>query len=137
VIRTLVRVRPDPADGVAEPRTGDRLQQVIDRIRFECLDRILVVGGHEDDVRMRRAAAIQVLEKLEAVEPGHPDVQEHDIGRQLRHRVDCARSIRRFADHLDIGLASQHQPDAFAREILVINNQGSKHDHLPRRDYSA
>ena len=51
---------PRPLDRDLEARLIDRLQQVVDRVDLERLDRVLIVRGDEDDVRRgagRRPAA--------------------------------------------------------------------------------
>ena len=50
------RRRRGPLDGLLEPRRLDRLQQVVDRVHLERLDRVLVERGDEHDAAAPAAA---------------------------------------------------------------------------------
>ena len=73
-----------------------RLQQVIDCALLKRVDRELVVRGDEDHVRSAR----ERLRGLDAVELGHPDVQEHDVGVETAHHRDRLAAVARLADDL-------------------------------------
>ena len=75
-----------------EPRRIDRLQQVVDRVDLERFDRVLIVRGHEDDVRSRGAAVEHPPRDLEARESRHLHVEKHQVGLQA---VDRRRAPRR------------------------------------------
>ena len=62
-----------------EPLGAERLQQVVDRVHLERAQRVLVVGGDEDD----RQVAPEQLEHLEAVELRHLHVEQHQVRLQL------------------------------------------------------
>ena len=66
-----------PLDAGGQARHLDRLQHVVDGAGLEGLDRMLVVGGHEDHVRL----AAELAGDVEPGELGHLDVEEHDRGR--------------------------------------------------------
>ena len=68
----------EPRDGRRKPRRREWFHHVVDRALLEGRHRMLVVGGDEYHV----APAIGLLSDFEAVQAGHLDVEEHDVGRQ-------------------------------------------------------
>ena len=70
--------RLDAPERHVEPLVGERLQQVVERPRFERLERVDVVGGHEDDVRDQ--ARPQLLQHVESGALRHLDVEKHQVG---------------------------------------------------------
>ena len=70
-------------DGRLEPRCLHGLEKVVDRRALERLQRVLVVGGDEDE--QRKGAVVvgpvlcQRLRRLEAAHAGHADVEEDDV----------------------------------------------------------
>ncbi len=50
----------------------ERLQQIVERMRFESLDRIMIVGSGEDDDR--RGVRRNLAQNAESVNLGHFDV---------------------------------------------------------------
>src|SRR3546814_8824914 len=55
-----------------------RLHQIIDRLRLERADRMVRIGGDEDDER--RLDLHQALNHRKTVEPRHLDVEEDEVG---------------------------------------------------------
>ena len=55
---------------VREPARLDRLEQVVDGVHLERLDRVLVVGRHEDDLRLRMPARSSRRATSNPVRPG-------------------------------------------------------------------
>ena len=69
-----------PAERALEVPRIDRLEQVVDRVHRERVERVLFVRGRENDDRLDR----QARQHLEAIQPRHLDVEETDVGRQPR-----------------------------------------------------
>ena len=65
-----------------QPLRLGRLQHVVDRALLERADRVLVVRGDEDDV----GAAGERPRRLDAVHPGHADVEKDDVGLEALRR---------------------------------------------------
>ncbi len=65
--------------GARELLAPDRLQQVADRLRFECLQRVLVVGSREDDGG-RLVQRAEMTRRFDAVHARHAHVEQHDVG---------------------------------------------------------
>src|SRR5262245_40320344 len=78
---------------------GHRLQQVVDRVHLEGLERVLVEGGDEDD----RLLPPDQLEHLEPRELRHLDVEEHEVGLQLRDRLHRLEAVAALPHELDPG----------------------------------
>ena len=106
-----------------EPLGLDRLQEIVDRIHREGIDRVFVIRGGEDDERI----AVEALQQIESGQPGHLDVQEQHIDvvrAKKRHR---RFRIRRAAHDLDARgcLKQTHQP--LHRQPLVVDDVGTQH----------
>ena len=67
-----------PAYRLGEPVGAHRLEHVVDGVQVEGVDRVLVVGGDEDDRRRGRERR-QHLGQLEPGQAGHPDVEEDRV----------------------------------------------------------
>ena len=103
---------------LAQTFGADRLQQVVDRVHLECADRVLVVGGREDH---RHVAADQV-EHLEAVELRHLDVEEQQVGRQLRHGLHRLEAVGALRHDLDVRFGGQVLAEDRPRQRLVVHD---------------
>jgi riboflavin biosynthesis pyrimidine reductase len=54
---TASRRRPctrQPSNGLGQARPRDRLEQIVDRLQLEGIDRVLVEGGAEDQLGAQR-----------------------------------------------------------------------------------
>ncbi len=61
-----------------EALVDERLQQVVEGVGVECLDRIAVEGRDEND--HRHAGLRNAAQHLETVDARHLDVEEHQVG---------------------------------------------------------
>lgn len=59
---------------------------------------------------------------LDAVQFGHPDVHEHDVGIEVRHQRDGLRAVARLADDVDVVRVVQDHPQSGAHEGLVVGD---------------
>ena len=82
-----------------QPRAVDRLQQVVDRLQLERIDRVLVERRAEDDRGPRPAKRRRHFESAAA---GHLNVEQHQIGRELGDALDRLHAVFGLADDLDI-----------------------------------
>ena len=62
----------------------NRFQKVINRIHFECTQRILVEGGGKYDGRLAR----QLREQFESIHAGHLNIEKNRVDRILRQVPD-------------------------------------------------
>src|SRR5215208_4501455 len=80
---------------------GQWLQEIVERMRLECLQCVSVVRGDEDNERqVHRCGA---GEHLKSIEPRHPDVQKHQVRPQGLDGLDRLESVPRLADDDDVG----------------------------------
>ena len=115
-----------------EPRRIDRLQQIVDRVDLERLDRVLIEGRDEDDVRRRAAAVEHPARHLEAGQPRHLHVEKHDIGLQPLDRRQRLDAVAGLADDLDAADLPEQVAQLVARQLLVVDEHGAQ-VHASRR----
>ena len=78
----------------------DRLHQVVDGVHAEGLQRVLAVGGDEDD-RGRVLELVKCLGKLHSARLGHGNVKEDDLGLGLHELLDRLAGARGLGNRLD------------------------------------
>ncbi len=74
--------------------------QIIDRLGFERLQRVVGIG--RDEHEQRRLDLHQALDDREAVETGHLDVEEDKVGLVGLDGADRFAPVLAFVDDLDI-----------------------------------
>ncbi len=119
-----------------EPLRVDRLHQIIDRLDLERGDRELVEGGDEDDGR-RRLLAGERARDVDAVEAGHGDVEQQQVGRQGFGHADRAFAVARRSDQVDVGELREEQLQPFGRKRFVVGDQEPKRRLIHRHDPTA
>ena len=112
----------DPVHGRREPVLVDRLHQIIDRLRVERAERMLVECGDEHE--QRRLDVHQPLDHRKSVEPRHLDVEEDEVGLVGLDLADRFASVGGGRDYLDIVMRLQSQLQALRREGLVVDQNG-------------
>ena len=98
---------------------------------FERADRVLVVRGHENDGR--GAGGLQRAHDPEAVQFGHLDVEEDEVGRQPLDGGHRLGAVRRLADHFDVGLCREEAEDPLPRYRLIVNDERANLPHADLR----
>lgn len=117
--RTTCQLAFGARNRFGQPLGLDRLEQIVDGVHGEGLDRVLGVGGDEHDHRR----ALQRGQQVEAVGAAEIDVEEDQLRRGARdglHRVGHALGL---AHDLDRGMVGQQATHRLARQMLVIDNQ--------------
>jgi hypothetical protein len=92
-------------------------------VHLERLQRVLVVGGHEDDDG--RPAGTERLEDREPVQLRDLHVEEDEVGAELADRIHRLAAVAALADDLDVGLGLEEAAETIAGERLVVDDQGS------------
>ena len=64
----------------------------------------------------------QRLGDFDAIEAGHLDVEQHDIGLELADRVARFSPVPALGDQLALGPRRHHSAQSLAREWLVVGN---------------
>ncbi len=106
----------------------DRLHDVVDGARLEALGLILglLQAGHEDDRDpLRGFVGLETAAHLEPVHAGHPDIQEHQVGRGREFEgLACARrrehlviSPERFGEGANIRGPVVHDQNAGGLQV--------------------
>ena len=109
-----------PLHGQAEPNRVDRLEQVVDRVDLERLDGMLIIRGDEDDVR-RRARVEHPARDLEAGQPRHLHVEEHEVGLQAVDGRQRFHAVARLSDDLDPAQLSEQKSQLIPGQLLVVD----------------
>ena len=110
-----------------ETIAAERLQQVVDRVHLEGLQRVLVVGGDEHD--RRHPIGADLLDDAKAVAHRHLHVEEHQIGMLMLNRADRLLAVGAFADELDVFFLRQQPDDTLARHRFVVHHHRSNFAH--------
>ena len=66
------------------------------------------------------------LEHLEAVELRHLDVEEHQVGRELGHRLDGVEAVAAFGHNRDARMRAEKLAHDRARQRLVVDDDDAK-----------
>ena len=102
---------------------GLRLQHVAGGAGPQRLEEValVVVHGQDQDGDLGRLA----LDLTRCLQPGqlrHPHVEDREVGALADRCVAGLRSVRRFADHLDVGLALEQQPQTGADDPVIVGD---------------
>src|SRR5262249_26536270 len=117
----LFKLRPRPLQRFFKAFIVKWLEQVIERVELKRPYRILVVGRHKNDDR--QLICSNLFQHPEAVEVGHLDIEEDEVGRVSPDRAQRFAAVRAFADDRELNSAAQQIADAPSRQNLVINDQ--------------
>src|SRR5271169_6551566 len=100
------------------------LEDVALRARLEAAaeEAALAVRREDQHCRLRHLLR-QDLRRLEPVHPGHADVHDHHVGPAALRERDGALAVARLADHADVRRARQRQSQAFADDLVVVDDQ--------------
>ena len=120
------------ADALGELLGRDVLEQEAAGARAQRLVDVLVeVEGGQHDHPHRRVVVARgddAAGRLDAVELGHADVHQHDVGLQPARHVDRLHAVDGLADHLDVVLGVEDHLEAGADERLVVGDHDA-HAH--------
>ncbi len=86
-----------------------RFQQVVNRMRFECLQRIVIVGRGKYDGRWL-LQQLQVLRRFQAVHAWHANIQQQHVRLLGCAQLQCLMAIGRFTADLTAADVTQHCP---------------------------
>ena len=102
-------VAPHPLQRLGQALVLDRFQQVVEGMRLEGLDRVVVEGGDEDNGR--QIAAGQGAQHVEAVHAGHLDIEKHQVGIALPDDLQCFAPVGGLGNDLDVTDIAQAVPE--------------------------
>ena len=119
---------------VDAPRTLDRciqlfgldgLEQVGQCLGLERAKRVLIEAGDEDHQRERNRACNRA-QHFESIQPRHLNVEKDQVRSQPLSQLQRPQSIFRLANDFDPRAARQQPAQAYARGLLVINQQAAQ-----------
>ena len=112
-------------EGAVEAVGAEGFEEIVDGVGVEGAHGVLVEGGDEDD----GGAGVDEFEDFEAVELGHLDVEEEEVGGVLGDGLYGFEAVGAFGGELDVGVGAEHLAQKGARQLLVVDNDGPQH-HL-------
>lgn len=131
----------DRADGLAELRHGDALQEIAAGTVLERVEDVLViVERRQDDDAHLRPALLDGARCLDAVELRHAHIHEHDVGQALPvllDELDELAAVAGEAGDFHVGIGIQHDAETLADELLVICNHDLDLVHHKKLDASS
>lgn len=93
---------------------------------------VLVEGGHHDHAhRVGDARSGQGPGDLQTVQPGHADVDETHVGTHPAGEFDALGAVGGLADHFEVGLGAEDQPETGTDHFLVVRDQYARPGPVP------
>ena len=108
------------------PLLVERLQQVVDRVHLERLDRILVKGGGENDLGKSDFLVEQFLDDAEAVEAGHLHVEKDQVGIVLADQVDAFEPVLALGHDVHVADIFQQEGKFVAGKLFIVHDDGGQ-----------
>src|SRR5579863_5253241 len=69
---------------------------------------------------------------LEAVEVGHPDIEQNNVGLHGRRKLNRLAAVFRLRTNFPARVAFQHGPDPAASQLMIVCDENAKHLSPPR-----
>ena len=113
---------------VGEPLAVERFEQVVERADLECAQRVLIVGGDEDD--QRHALAADRFDHFEAVHLRHLNIEEDEIRLVIDDGGHGFFSVAALRDDLDIAFTGQQRGKSLPREWFIVHDQRPDFLHI-------
>ena len=111
-------------DRLTKPRAIDRLQQIVDGVHLERLNRVLVVGGDERDER--EPILPDQTDDAQAVDFRHLQIEQREIRPLLFDQRDRLRAVLRLADDFHVVTPLQQGREHRARGLPPrLHRQGA------------
>src|SRR6267142_2092619 len=115
-------------DGDGEALALGGLQHVVDHALLEGVDRVLVVGGDEDDLGRAPFQLGDVARRLHSGLGRHADVEEDHIGAVLFDHLDGFDAVLRFGHDLELGpQLGEARAQLAAHQGLVVGDYRTGH----------
>ena len=88
---------------------------------LEGFDRVAIVGSDEN----HGGVVADQFEDFEAVQLGHLNIEEHQIGLLLGDGFNGFEAVGAFGDEFDFWMAGHELSQDLAGELLVVNDDGA------------
>ena len=89
---------------------------------FEGANGVVVVGGDED----YGGSCADQFEDFEAIELGHLNVEEYEVGLQFGDGFDGFEAVGAFGGDFDFGMGGEEFAKDLAGELFVVDDYGAK-----------
>ena len=113
----------DPVQRRRQPVLLDRLHQIVDRLRLERAQGMLVIGGDEHE--QRRLDLHHPGNDRKSVEARHLDVEEDEVGLVGLDRADRLAAVGGGGDDLHVVMRLEAQAKPLGRQRLVVDEDGA------------
>ena len=118
--------------GLFDAGAVEGLEEVVDGVYVKGADGVLVISGGEDDLGERMgfaggaglAEAEEALDGGEAIEAGHLDVEEDEIGVVLLNELDGLNAVAALGEDIDAADLVEEVAELFASELFVVDDEG-------------
>ena len=80
-------------------------------------------GDHDDRRRLLDIGAGELPGGLDAVDLGHADVEQADVGSQLAGECDGVEAVGGLTDDLDVFLGVEEHREAGPDDLLVVGEE--------------
>src|SRR5437016_811333 len=111
-------------DGFRNARLIERLQNIIDGIHVKSLDGVVIECRRKHDMRNLHFAFDEFLQDTKAVQTGHLDVEEYEVGGMLLDEIDGVDPVAALADDVDFGKTLEQVGQFFAGGLFVVDDNG-------------
>jgi hypothetical protein len=112
---------PRPLERLLEAVVVERFHQIIHGRDLERLERVTVVGRHEDGER--HLVHTDLAHHFAAGPARNLNVQEHQGGARRANRCDGSAAVADLPGDLQVGLAPHHVGDALPGQRLVVHDE--------------
>src|SRR5258705_9414246 len=109
-------------DGRGESLLGKGLEQIVHCVNLEGSQRILIVRGGKDDVRLWvEVAGTQLAGDIEAIHAGHLDVEKEQLRFGGADQIDGFAGSGAFPNHVYFGLVAQELTELLSSQDFIIS----------------
>jgi hypothetical protein len=125
---TLEDLPPRPLQRPAEAFRVDGLGEVVERVDFKRVDRVLLERGDKDNDG--EIVSGDPFEDAEPVHLRHLDIEEKEIGRMGPNRFDSRQAVRALRHAFHIRFLFQKPAESLARQRFVVDDDRSDRFHV-------
>ncbi len=126
-MRALRCAREARAHAGAELWAREGLGQIVGRAGVEARARAALVGlrrEHEDREGDRRRIGAEGSQHVQAVELGHDEIEDHEVGRLPAHHLEGLASVRGFGE--DVAVVLKRPRREAAHDRVVVHDQDAR-----------
>ena len=108
--------------GLCHPLPVERLEQIVHRIHFKRLHRVLIEGRGKDNLGQRDLLVQQFLDHAETIESRHLHVEKNQVGIVFADEIDGFDAVLALGDDVDIADIFQQKGEFIAGELLIVHD---------------